>query len=113
MDSEGVFRCYEIKVSKSDLYSKAAKSFLGHYNYFVMPGKLWDEVKSDDYIKHYLIRGIGVYAMYTVKIGDEYKYRAEVVRKAKKQSRVNFNIPVLMHCMIRSLSRYCKHEFDE
>lgn len=35
-DTKGVFRCYEIKVSKADFHSAAAKSFVGHYNYYVL-----------------------------------------------------------------------------
>lgn len=105
MDSEGIFRCYEIKVSKSDFKSKAAKTFAGHFNYFVMPAELWEELKDADAMRYYLIRGIGIY---TVSGGQ---YRAELVRKPKKKSGVNFNVPVLMHCMIRSLSKYAKNEF--
>jgi hypothetical protein len=41
------FRCYEIKVSKQDFYSKAHKTFVGHYNYFVMPRELYEQVKQD------------------------------------------------------------------
>ena len=47
LDSKGIFRCYEIKVSKSDFYSKAKKSFVGHYNYYVMPKILYEEVSKD------------------------------------------------------------------
>lgn len=47
LDSKAIFRCYEIKVSKSDFYSKAKKSFVGHYNYFVMPKSLYEEVSKD------------------------------------------------------------------
>lgn len=46
-DTKGIWRCYEIKTSKEDFYSKAAKTFVGHYNYFVMPEDLYEEVKKD------------------------------------------------------------------
>ena len=46
-DTKGIWRCYEIKVSKEDFYSDAAKTFIGNYNYFVMPEKLYEEVKED------------------------------------------------------------------
>lgn len=46
-DSNGIWRFYEIKVSKSDFYSNAKHSFYGHYNYFVMPKELYDKVKDD------------------------------------------------------------------
>lgn len=54
-DTKGIFRCYEIKVTKSDFYSSAAKSFVGHYNYFVLPKELYYEVKDE------IQDGIGVY----------------------------------------------------
>lgn len=47
-----IFRCYEIKVSKQDFYSKCKKTFVGNYNYYAMPKKLYQEVKQniEDYI---------------------------------------------------------------
>ena len=47
MDSKGVARCYEIKVTKSDFRSKAALSFIGHYNYFVLPDDLYQKVRDE------------------------------------------------------------------
>lgn len=46
-DTKGIWRCYEIKVSKSDFHSKAKKTFVGHYNYFVLTRELYDEVKEE------------------------------------------------------------------
>ena len=46
-DTEGIWRFYEIKVSKADFHSKAKHSFFGHYNYFVMPNELYEKVKDD------------------------------------------------------------------
>ena len=47
-----IFRCYEIKVSKSDFNSKCKKTFIGNYNYYAMPKELYHEVKQDidDYV---------------------------------------------------------------
>lgn len=42
-----IFRCYEIKISKQDFYSKAKKTFVGNYNYYVMPKELYKQVKKD------------------------------------------------------------------
>ena len=39
--------CYEIKQSKQDFYSKNALTFIGNKNYFVMPYKLYQEVKNE------------------------------------------------------------------
>lgn len=46
-DTYGIFRCYEIKVSKSDFHSKHANSFCGHYNYYVMTKELYDQVHDE------------------------------------------------------------------
>ncbi len=39
--------CYEIKQSKQDFHSKNALTFIGNKNYFVMPYKLYQEVKDE------------------------------------------------------------------
>jgi hypothetical protein len=36
-DTKGIWRCFELKVSKSDFHSKAHNTFIGNYNYYVMP----------------------------------------------------------------------------
>ncbi|MGM7720628.1 hypothetical protein [Metabacillus sp. Hm71] len=91
-DTKGIWRCYEIKVSKSDFYSKAKKTFVGHYNYFVIPKELYEEVK-DDIPNH-----IGVY------LGN---YCA---KRAKKQE-LTVDEQVLKDSMIRSLSREFQKQY--
>ena len=39
--------CYEIKQSKPDFHSKNKLTFIGNKNYFVMPYKLYKEVKNE------------------------------------------------------------------
>ncbi len=46
-ETKGIWRAYEIKVTKGDFRSPAAKSFVGHYNYYVMPHVLWLAVKNE------------------------------------------------------------------
>ena len=46
-DTKGIFRCYEIKVTKADFHSKAAKSFVGHYNYYVLTQELYYQVHEE------------------------------------------------------------------
>ena len=41
VDSSGIIRCYEIKVSLSDLRSNNKLSFYGHYNYLVVSEELY------------------------------------------------------------------------
>lgn len=86
-DTSGIFRCFEIKVSKEDFYSSAKKTFLGHYNYFVMTKELYNIVEKD------IPKGIGVY------IEDI------CVKKAEKQDVADYILERLKDSMIRSLSR--------
>ncbi|AVK61730.1 hypothetical protein C5Z25_08040 [Lactobacillus sp. CBA3605] len=46
-DGQVEWRCYELKVTKADFHSKAKLSFIGNYNYFVLPKKLYDEVAAE------------------------------------------------------------------
>ncbi len=46
-DGQIEWRCYELKVTKNDFHSKAKLSFIGHYNYFVLPQALYEEVKDE------------------------------------------------------------------
>ena len=85
-DTNGIWRCYEIKVSKADFHSKAKKTFCGHYNYYVLTSNLYEEIK-DEIPNH-----IGVY------IGGS------LVKKAKKQE-LSVDEQVLKDSMIRSLYR--------
>lgn len=85
-DTKGIFRCFEIKCSKSDFYSSAKKSFYGHYNYYVMTKELYEQVKQD------IPKGIGIYI-----------YGECIVRPKKQKLSIDENI--LKDSMIRSLYR--------
>lgn len=54
MDSKGIIKCYELKVTLQDLKSNAKKSWYGHYNYLVVSRELYNKVSDwDEYIpKH-------------------------------------------------------------
>ena len=85
-ETKGIWRCYEVKATVSDFHSPAAKTFIGHYNYFVMTKDLYDKVSTE------IPPGIGVY------VGGE------CVRKAKRQP-LGAEEKVLYESMVRSLSR--------
>lgn len=89
-DTQGIFRCYEVKVSKADFYSNNKLSFLGHYNYFVMPIELYHQVKED------IADFVGVYAPKAGKL-------VSVKRARKRELQVDKD--VLKDSMIRSLYR--------
>ena len=85
-DTNGIFRCYEIKVSKSDFNSDAKVSFVGHYNYYVLTYELYE------FVKHLIPKEVGIYT-----IGG-------CMRKAKRNiNKVDIN--TLKDSMIRSLYR--------
>ena len=46
-DTKGIWRCYEIKVSVSDFHSKAKNTFIGHFNYYVIPRELYEKVRDE------------------------------------------------------------------
>jgi hypothetical protein len=46
-NTRGVWLCYEIKVTKADFRSKAAKTFVGNKNYYAMPMELYKEVADE------------------------------------------------------------------
>lgn len=98
-DCKGVFRCYEIKVSRADFHSSVKKSFVGHYNYYVMPKALYEDVKDE------IPAEIGVYTEHSASIKYPTKLLpAECVKKAKRQA-LRVEKDILKDSMIRSLSR--------
>ncbi len=92
-NTKGVWRCYEIKVSKPDFNSKAHKTFIGHYNYYVMPKELYEQVKDD------IPSDIGVY------IGKA------CVKKAKKRT-LGIDEQILKDSLIRSLYREAEKQIQ-
>ncbi|MBR3722170.1 MAG: MmcB family DNA repair protein [Selenomonadaceae bacterium] len=107
MDSKDEFRCYEIKSSEEDFTSDAKLSFVGDYNYLLITYELYElkaKISVSEKLKNLFIHGIGLL------IYDNGKIKLE--HKAKKKNITTANRIELMHSMIRSLSRYCIHEFD-
>lgn len=85
-DTNGIWRCYEIKVSKSDFHSKNHNTFIGHFNYYVMPEELYNQVKNE-------IPGhIGVYVK-------------GCCRKRPRKQELGVDEQILKNSMIRSLAR--------
>ena len=91
-DTKGVWRCFEIKVSKSDFHSKSKHTFLGHYNYYVMPKELYEQVR------HGIPNHIGIYV------------NGNCVKRAKKQV-LQINEQILKDSLIRSLYREWEKQY--
>ena len=97
-NTNGEIRCYEIKSSLADLNSGSHVSFVGHYNYFVMPRKLWLELLDKDLVTRYFFEGVGLYLL-----DDDGSFYLE--RKAKKKF-ISLGVStILLESMLRSLSR--------
>jgi hypothetical protein len=90
-DTKGIFRCYEVKISKNDFHSKAKNTFIGNFNYYVMPLELFVQVEKE------IPKHIGVY------IGSE-NHSAYSKKKAIKQE-LKVDKDVLKDSMIRSMNR--------
>lgn len=99
MDCKNVFRCYEIKTSQNDFYSRAKLSFVGDFNYLVLTKEVYEQVQKDIDIRFY---GAGIYV---------YNGYDLILKRRAKQKTVHLGEKVnLMYCMIRSLSRYTVKE---
>jgi hypothetical protein len=85
-DTNGIFRCYEIKVTKSDFKSKAHNTFVGHFNYYVLTEDLYKQVKED------IPDHIGVYV-------------DSICRKRAKRQPLTVDEKILKDSLIRSLHR--------
>lgn len=85
--NKDIFRCFEIKISKQDFYSKAKKTFVGNYNYYAMPKDLYEQVKND------IPKEVGVVDQY----GNSLKRARKVNLKVSKTK--------LLISMIKSLNR--------
>src|SRR5690554_588329 len=95
-DTKGIWRCFEIKVSLSDFRSKAHNTFVGHFNYYVMPKELYEKVKNE------IPSHVGVYVGYERKGYRRPIISAECIKKPKRQE-LTEDEQVLKNSMIRSL----------
>lgn len=90
MNSKGIIKCYELKVTMQDLKSDAKKSWYGHYNYLVISKELYNQVNNwDDFIPKHIGIIVGEYL--------------ESVRKAKKCDISTETEIMLKESMIRSM----------
>lgn len=89
---EVTWRCYEVKTSKQDFFSPHKWTFIGDYNYFVVPEALYDVIKND------IPKGVGCY-IYNGRVNG-----FKVAKKASK-ARVKQTETQMMHDYLVSNNR--------
>lgn len=95
VDKNRYINCFEIKVSKADFHSKASLTFIGNFNYFVMPEELCKEVEME------IPAGIGIY----IKTQDDFgRDELRCVRRALYRDLKADKI-VILSSMLRSMQR--------
>ena len=52
-----IWRCYEVKSSKADFESTNGHTFVGHYNYYVLPMSVYEQVR------HKIPRDVGAWVL--------------------------------------------------
>ena len=98
MDSKGIIKCYEIKVTLEDLKSKAKKSWYGKYNYLVVTEELYNKVEDWSL---YIPRKVGIL------VGSQLVSR----RNCKKQDLDTQTEIMLKESMSRSMFyKMCKYK---
>ncbi len=91
--------CYEIKISKSDFNSNAKKTFVGNYNYYIMPYSLYEKVCKE------IPDEIGCYIVVDKDFDEKCKYiKPQLIKRAKKKS-LGVDREILYYSMIKSLYR--------
>lgn len=101
MDSKGILKCYEIKVTKADFRSTNINSFEGHYNYYAMPESLFEEIQGE------IPDHIGV-----VVPGDYPEPHLRNVKRARKQKLSDEQQLKLTQYLTRSLARDANRYYE-
>lgn len=95
------WRCYELKVTKADFRSKAKLSFIGDYNYFVLPEVLYEKVAAE--IPSEI--GVLVYRPYDHFEEEQMASGTFVVAKKPKKQAVKVPETLLLQRFMASLFR--------
>ena len=99
MDSKGIVKCYEIKVSLADFKSKAKLSWYGHYNYLIVTEELWSKL-NDNIINEYLPKHVGI----AIPCFKSWSMGLTIVKRAKKQDLSIEDEIMIKESLVRSLS---------
>ena len=93
----GVWRCIELKVSKTDLHSNNALSFFGNYNYLAIPEELYNDAVE------MLPRDIGIY----VACKENNELKIELRRNPRKRELLCSHEDMMI-AFVQALSREYK-----
>lgn len=93
------WRCYELKVSKADFRSKAKLSFVGHYNYFVLPETLFEQVKAE------IPAHVGVMVYHQYAVDDQSLPGYFVVAKKPQRQELQVDEHALLFRLISAQAR--------
>lgn len=96
-----IWKCYEIKVSCGDFKSTAAKTFVGNYNYYIVPDTLVHKIEKE------VSKEIGIYVFDTKPKEYRWYHYLSCYRKAKKQE-LKCTQDEIYYGMIKSLYREYK-----
>lgn len=99
-DDNYEWRCFELKVSKGDFRSPAKLSFVGHYNYFVLPEALYRQVVEE------IPEHVGVLVYHGYANPEEHSTPGYLVsgKKARYQE-LQVNEKALLYHLITSQAR--------
>lgn len=99
MDSKGIVRCYEIKVTLADFKSKAKKSWYGHYNYLVVSEELLS-VLTEELLDKYIPQYVGL----AIPCFDSWSDGIKIIRNAKRQTLISEDEIMMKESLVRTLS---------
>lgn len=99
--NKNIWKCFEIKISYQDFKSAASKTFVGNYNYYVVPDTLLDKIK-DEVPSH-----IGIY-VYDTKPNEYRWYKYLTCSKKAKKQELGCTQDEIYYGMIKSLYREVK-----
>ena len=99
---KGDFYCFEVKSSVDDFHSKNGHNFLGDFNYYVMPEKVFDEIKKE------IPYNVGVLVPENKNYFGEW-YDLKSVKNARRKDRTR-PVSEMLLMMFRSAARERKTE---
>ena len=111
-DTKGIWRCYEIKVSVSDFKSKAKNTFIGHFNYYVMPYELFEKVKDEipSHVGVYINGSCAMRAKRQVPSVDEQILKDSLIRSLYREAEkvIKSDNPNIIDRMQQLMNHYKK-----